>query len=116
MIQLNTPYPATAYLTGFLRLHAERLDLQVTQEDPAIELFLRVFSAAGLRAIRDELAARAKRLRKGTAPPMPASIAHFLAHGDAYIATVDAVVRFLQGRDPGLALRITGRTFLPEGP
>ena len=30
--------------------------------------------------------------------------------------TVDAVVRFLQGRDPGLALRIAGRAFLPEGP
>ena len=44
MTQLNTPYPATAYLAGFLRQHAAELDLDVRQADPAIELFLRVFS------------------------------------------------------------------------
>ena len=33
MVQLNTPYPATAYLTGFLRKHAP--DVTVTQTDPA---------------------------------------------------------------------------------
>jgi radical SAM superfamily enzyme YgiQ (UPF0313 family) len=32
------------------------------------------------------------------------------------VATVDAAVRFLQGRDPSLALRIAGREWLPEGP
>ena len=34
MIQLNTPYPATAYLTGFLKLHAASLGLQVTRRMP----------------------------------------------------------------------------------
>jgi radical SAM superfamily enzyme YgiQ (UPF0313 family) len=115
MIQLNTPYPATAYLTGFLRQHASRLDLTVTQADPAIDLFLRVFSGEGLQRILDELTARAK-TRAGRDKKMPVSIAHFLAHGPTYVATIDAVVRFLQGRDPGLALRIAGRGFLPEGP
>ncbi len=114
MIQLNTPYPATAYLTGFLRQHAARLDLEVTQADPAIELFLRIFSRAGLAQILAELTARAAAL--GGEVEAPPSIAHFLQHGAAYLATVDAVVRFLQGRDPGLALRIAGRSFLPEGP
>ena len=37
MVQLNTPYPATAYLTGFLR---ER-GFEVEQADPAIEWVLR---------------------------------------------------------------------------
>ena len=37
MTQLNTPYPATAYLTGFLRLHEARLGFTVTQADPALE-------------------------------------------------------------------------------
>ena len=45
MIQLNTPYPATAYLTGFLRLHAADLGLEVTQADASLALFLRLFSA-----------------------------------------------------------------------
>jgi len=112
MTQLNTPYPATAYLCGFLRQHAARLGLEVAQADAAIELFLRVFSRAGLQRIYDELAARAGE----TDEDMPPSIAHFLEHGPAYIATVDAVVRFLQGRDPSFALRVIGRDLLPEGP
>ncbi len=112
MTQLNTPYPATAYLTGFLKLHAERLDLEVVQADAAIELFLRVFSRSGLERVHHELAQRAGE----TDEELPPSIAHFLAHAEAYEGTVDAVVRFLQGRDPGLALRIVGRELLPEGP
>ncbi len=112
MTQLNTPYPATAYLTGFLKLHAARLDLEVVQADAAIELFLRVFSRSGLERVHHELAQRAGE----TDEPLPPSIAHFLAHAEAYEGTVDAVVRFLQGRDPGLALRIVGRELLPEGP
>ena len=45
MTQLNTPYPATAYLTGFLRLHAAELGLAVTQADASLGLFLRLYSA-----------------------------------------------------------------------
>ena len=112
MTQLNTPYPATAYLTGFLRQHEARLGLEVVQADAAIELFLRVFSRAGIRRALDELTARAAE----TDEDMPDSIAHFLGNGDRYVDTVDAVVRFLQGRDPGFALRIIGRDLLPEGP
>ncbi len=110
MTQLNTPYPATAYLTGFLRQHAARLDLEVEQADAAIELFLDIFSRTGLQRILDELRGR------DTDDEMPASIASFLEHGEAYVATIDSVVRFLQGRDAGLALRIVGRDLLPEGP
>jgi radical SAM superfamily enzyme YgiQ (UPF0313 family) len=119
MTQLNTPYPATAYLTGFLRAHAGHLGVEVAQDDPALALFLRVFSRAGLTQVLALLAgqgrARGKARRRAGAAP-PASVAHFLAHGPRYLETVDAVVRFLQGRDPGLALRIVGRQFLPEGP
>ncbi|HMG22212.1 MAG TPA: radical SAM protein [Kofleriaceae bacterium] len=119
MTQLNTPYPATAYLTGFLRQHAARLDLEIAQADAALELFLRVFSRSGLRAVLDELSARAAALADGDGDgdaAMPPSIAWFLADGDRCVATVDAAVRFLQGRDPALALRIVGRELLPEGP
>ena len=92
--------------------------LDVAQADPALELFLRLFTRAGLArgrraaggaAGRDGQAARAVR-------SVPPSVRHFLAHAGRYRDTVDAVVRFLQGRDPGLALRIAGREFLPEGP
>jgi radical SAM superfamily enzyme YgiQ (UPF0313 family) len=114
MIQLNTPYPATAYLTGFLRLHAADLGLEVSQADVSLGLFLRLFSAPLLTRMSDELRLRARRLGKRAV--VPASIAHFLAHAERYVDTVEPAIRFLQGRDPSLALRIVGRAFLPEGP
>jgi radical SAM superfamily enzyme YgiQ (UPF0313 family) len=114
MIQLNTPYPATAYLTGFLRLHAQELGLEVTQADSSITLFLRLFSAPLITRMADELRRRAKAAGKRAA--VPPSIAHFLAHAERYAETVEPAIRFLQRRDPSLAFRIVARAFLPEGP
>lgn len=109
MTQLNTPYPATAYLTGFLRQRPELAgEIAVDQADAALELFLRLFSREGL----ERVAAALGRPRKGA----PDCVRHFVAQADRYLETIDPVVRFLQGRDPSLALRIVGRTFLPEGP
>jgi radical SAM superfamily enzyme YgiQ (UPF0313 family) len=105
MVQLNTPYPATAYLAGFLRLHAAALGLEIAQADPALELFLRLFSRAGLGRVKSALGGRGA-----------ASAAAFAENADRYVASVDAVVGFLQGRAPDLAARIVRRRFLPEGP
>ena len=105
MTQLNTPYPATAYLTGCLRALAAD-QCTVAQADFSLELFLRLFSGAGLTAIRARLDPSAD----------TTAVAHFRAHADAYLDLVDPVVRFLQGRDASLAMRIAGRAFLPEGP
>jgi hypothetical protein len=58
MIQLNTPYPATAYLAGFLRLHAAELGITVTQADTSIALFLRLFSAPLVTRMARELRER----------------------------------------------------------
>ncbi len=114
MIQLNTPYPATAYLAGFLRLHAQDLGLTVTQADASIALFLRLYSAALITRMADELRARVRAMKKTAG--MPPSIAHFLEHAERYVETVEPAIRFLQRRDPSLAFRIVGRAYLPEGP
>jgi radical SAM superfamily enzyme YgiQ (UPF0313 family) len=114
MTQLNTPYPATAYLTGFLRVHAAELRLEVAQADASLELFLRLFSAPLVARLAQELRERARTVAR--AAPMPPSIAHFLARAERYVDTVEPAIRFLQRRDPSLALRIVGRAFLPEGP
>ncbi len=114
MIQLNTPYPATAYLTGFLRQHAADLGLEVSQADASIALFLRLFSAPWVERMAGELNARARKLKRGSA--MPPAIASFLAQADRYAITVEPAIRFLQRRDPSLAFRIVGRRYLPEGP
>ena len=47
MVQLNTPYPATSYLTGFLRKHAADRGIDVAQADPSLALFLRIFLVMG---------------------------------------------------------------------
>src|SRR3954471_9649997 len=113
MTQLNTPYPATAYLTGFLRKHAPAVE--VAQADAALALFLRLYSREGMARVLAELRARAARgKRKASAAPPPA-VAAFLEEGERYVDTVEPAVRFLQGRDPSLAFRIVGRSFLPEG-
>ena len=104
MTQLNTPYPSTAYLTGFLR--SRRFDAR--QEDLALELVLRLLSAAGLEAVR-EVCERVPKRRRGP------HASRFLAEFDRYHATIDGVIAFLQGRDTTLAHRIASRQFLPEG-
>ena len=48
MTQLNTPYPSTAYLTGFLR--SRHIDAH--QVDLALALVLELFSPAGLAPYR----------------------------------------------------------------
>jgi radical SAM superfamily enzyme YgiQ (UPF0313 family) len=114
MVQLNTPYPATAYLMGFLRLHAADLGLELTQADASLTLFLRLFSAPLVARMADVLRQRARTAAKRV--PMPPLIAHFLKHAERYADTVEPATRFLQRRDPSLAFRIVGRAFLPEGP
>src|SRR3954464_16077681 len=110
MTQLNTPYPATAYLTGCLRTHAAG-QVEVAQADFSLELFLRLFSREGLRAVERELAAGRKGTGKGKSKGSPgdrtgpsASVAAFLARADDYIALVEPVLHFLQGRDSSLAM------------
>jgi hypothetical protein len=104
MTQLNTPYPSTAYLTGFLRSRG----IAAVQEDLALALVLRLFSAAGLREIRTCIAALPKQQRS---PAVKAFDHQF----ERYVATIEPAVAFLQGRDPSMAWRIAGRNFLPEG-
>ena len=50
MTQLNTPYPSTAYLTGFLRGRG----VETQQVDLALALVCQLFTAAGLRDIQRE--------------------------------------------------------------
>ncbi len=105
MTQLNTPYPSTAYLTGFLRSRG----VDAVQEDLALGLVLKLFSSAGLSAIHEITEAIPKRRRS----PIVNS---FVRQFDRYRATIAPAIAFLQGRDPTLAHRICGRQFLPEGP
>ena len=105
MTQLNTPYPSTAYLTGFLRSRG----VQATQADLALALILKLLSRDGLLAVRDCIAALPVTARSER-------VARFALHFDDYLATIAPVINFLQGRDSTLAHRIASRGLLPEGP
>lgn len=105
MTQLNTPYPSTAYLTGFLRSRG----VSAVQDDLALALVLRLFSRPGLQQVHAEI----QRLPRQQRTPL---LEGFSAHIDRYLSTIDPVIRFLQGIDPTLAHRICSRQYLPEGP
>ncbi|MDG0853938.1 B12-binding domain-containing radical SAM protein [Roseateles puraquae] len=104
MTQLNTPYPSTAYLTGFLRSRA----VDAHQVDLALALVLELFSPAGLREVR----AAVQALPAAQRTPQTA---WFDAEFDTITAVTPRVLAFLQGRDPTVAHRINTRAFLPEG-
>ena len=104
MTQLNTPYPSTAYLTGFLRGRG----FQAAQDDLALALALRLLSPAGLADMK----------RAIDAVPQGERTVRVHAFAEAYpryAATIAPTMRFLQGQDSTLAHRIVGRSFLPEG-
>ena len=103
MTQLNTPYPSTAYLTGFLRSRG----VDTVQVDLALALVLRLLCVQGL----DELVACIE-----AHPLRTARVEHFMRQHARYRMTLAPVVAFLQGRDPTLAHRIATRDFVPEGP
>jgi radical SAM superfamily enzyme YgiQ (UPF0313 family) len=103
MTQLNTPYPSTAYLTGFLRSRG----VDAHQADVALGLVLRLLSKDGLQAIREEILKRDE---------VTARVDLFMQQFDRYAATITPTIAFLQGYDPTLAHRINTRAFLPEGP
>ncbi|PZF74569.1 B12-binding domain-containing radical SAM protein [Taibaiella soli] len=99
--QLNTPYPATAYLKGFLNTK----NISSFQADLGIEVTLALFSKQGLTqlfAAIDETKEWSENIRR------------ILTLQDDYIQTIDAAVQFLQGKNPTLAHLICKRNFLPE--
>ena len=101
--QLNTPYPATAYIKGFLNTK----HISSTQADLGIEVILALFSRKGL----EELFFHAGELPDQT---KSSNAKRIFALRSEYIRTIDAVIAFLQGKNPTLALQICQEDFLPE--
>jgi hypothetical protein len=102
--QLNTPYPATAYIKGFLNTK----NIESVQADLGIEVILKLFSKEGLLSLFQvsdfkfqvgDISDNSKRI---------------FALQDEYIKTIDSVIAFLQGKNPTLALQICQEDFLPE--
>jgi hypothetical protein len=100
--QLNTPYPATAYLKGFLNTQ----NIECHQADLGIEVILNLFSAPGLR----KMFAHAEILDL----ELSENCYRIYSLREEYIRTINHVIRFLQNKNPTLAHSICDRKFLPE--
>ncbi len=100
--QLNTPYPATAYIKGYLNT----LGINSRQADLGLEVILDLFSKNGLQDIFDASGVMAAQLSDNAN--------HIYNLRDTYINTVDTVISFLQGHDDTMAYLISERNYLPE--
>jgi radical SAM superfamily enzyme YgiQ (UPF0313 family) len=111
--QLNTPYPATAYLKGFLNTK----NISSFQSDLGIEVTVALFSKEGLvklfKQFKDSLPVSLQK-GSGDAPAISENAARIFALQNDYINTIDSVMLFLQGKNPTLAHLICKRDFLPE--
>ncbi|URC12724.1 radical SAM protein [Flavobacterium sp. B183] len=110
--QLNTPYPATAYIKGFLNTK----NIESVQADLGIDVILELFSKKGLidlflysENLFKDLSSQAE-----SREDISDNSKRIFALQDEYIKTIDAVIQFLQGKNPTLALQICQEDFLPE--
>ncbi|MFK8009931.1 MAG: radical SAM protein [Saprospiraceae bacterium] len=100
--QLNTPYPATAYLKGFLNTH----NIDSYQSDLGIEVILKLFSLDGLQNIFSQIEATSSELSENTF--------RIFSLRNEYLKTIEPVILFLQNKNPTLAHSICDRSYLPE--
>ncbi len=100
--QLNTPYPATAYLKGFLNTK----NIDAFQIDLGIEVILELFSKNGLTKLFKFAALQSKTVSKNSK--------RIASLQQDYVKTVDDVMLFLQGQNQTLAYQICNTDFLPK--
>ena len=101
--QLNTPYPATAYLKGFLNTK----QIPAQQADLGIEVILALFSRKGLAQLFEYI---------GTlqGDSFSENARRIIALQDRYVQRIEAVILFLQGKNPTVSHLICLDGFLPE--
>lgn len=102
LTQLNTPYPATAYLKGYLNT----LKVDSNQVDLGIEMILVLFSTKGLEQVFEIVAERLAELSDNSA--------RIYRLRRKYLQTIAPVIAFLQDKNPTLAYTISEGDYLPE--
>lgn len=100
--QLNTPYPATAYIKGFLNTK----DISSFQSDLGIEVILSLFNKNTFQKLF-EMAFDADVI-------VSENSQRIYALRQDYLKTLDAVILFLQGKNDTLARQLCTDNFLPQ--
>ncbi|RXM39077.1 radical SAM protein [Chryseobacterium sp. CH21] len=99
--QLNTPYPATAYIKGFLNTK----NISSYQVDLGIDVILELFSKDGIQKIFN---------KEIDLQNVSENSQRIYALREEYLKTIDQVIIFLQDKTPTLARQICSMNFLPE--
>ena len=105
--QLNTPYPATAYIKGFFNTKG----IESVQADLGIEVTIALFSKLGLEKLFNTID---EKIKAGLITEISENSARIISLKDRYIHTINEVILFLQGKSNTLAHLISSRNFLPE--
>ncbi|MFT4668593.1 MAG: hypothetical protein ACI9HJ_000158, partial [Ulvibacter sp.] len=100
--QLNTPYPATAYLKGFLLTKG----ISAFQMDLGIEVILKLFSKKTFQELFT-IAFENDRI-------VSENCQRIYALKEAYLHPLDEVIHFLQGKNETFARQICMSDFLPQ--
>ncbi|WP_339729276.1 B12-binding domain-containing radical SAM protein [Maribacter stanieri] len=100
--QLNTPYPATAYIKGFLNTK----NISSFQSDLGIEVILSLFNKSTFQQLF-EMAFEADAI-------VSENCQRIYALRYDYLKTLDAVILFLQGKNDTLARQLCTDNFLPQ--
>ncbi|WP_166965696.1 B12-binding domain-containing radical SAM protein [Yeosuana marina] len=100
--QLNTPYPATTYLKGFLNTK----NISSFQMDLGIEVILELFSKETFQDLF-EIAFNTNQIHSENCQ-------RIYALKDAYLQPLDDVIAFLQGKKPTFSRQICTDNFLPQ--
>tara|TARA_R110000868_G_scaffold145181_4_gene365237 strand:- start:9854 stop:12043 length:2190 start_codon:yes stop_codon:yes gene_type:complete len=100
--QLNTPYPATAYLKGFLNTKS----ISSFQIDLGIEVISALFSKKEFQKIFDYA-----NIHDGI---ISENCERIYALKDDYLASIDGIIAFLQGKNQTFARQICMDGYLPE--
>ncbi len=100
--QLNTPYPATVYLKGFLNTKG----ISSYQMDLGLEVILAIFSKESLEYLFN-FALEQNHINTENSQRIYALKAD-------YIRTIDSVVAFLQGKNSSLSRQLCTPDYLPQ--
>jgi radical SAM superfamily enzyme YgiQ (UPF0313 family) len=110
-VQLNAPYPATAYLASFLRREGH----EARVVDLSIELFHRIFSGPGLARVFAEAERRLPPRLAGLDRPTRENLVRYLSNADRYLEAIDRVVHLLSAGDDAFAHEIASAARVPWG-
>jgi hypothetical protein len=100
--QLNTPYPATAYLKGFLNTK----NIPAFQMDLGIEVILELFKKETFQELFD--------YAHDNNAIVSENCQRIYSLKDSYLKPLENVITFLQGKNQTLARQICTNNFLPQ--